>query len=99
MLPDKIADFGWFGAGWAVYKGNVEDPDFFPPLNDMEAQRDWLGGFGSAWTEYPDAAALRGDGTGGEQLDEALIRALKGRAALLRQLRAHCEARVSRTVH
>lgn len=65
----------WFGAGWAVYKGSAGE-DWFPPLNDREAQRAWLGGFGAAWVEYPDVAActslLQGDGMGGESLDDAL---------------------------
>jgi hypothetical protein len=39
-----MIDVDWFGAGWAVYKGDVRDSEFFPPLNDMEAQRWWLGG-------------------------------------------------------
>ena len=53
-MPEKIRDFGWFGAGYAVAKGGTDDPDFYPPLNDMEAQREWLGGFGAGWAECPD---------------------------------------------
>jgi hypothetical protein len=102
-MPEKIRDFGWFGAGYAVAKGGTDDPDFYPPLNDMEAQREWLGGFGAGWAECPDIEAtdsiLFGDGTGGESVDEALARALEGRAELLRQLRAYGEERASRTVH
>jgi hypothetical protein len=49
------------------------------PLNDMEAQRAWLGGFGAAWACGPDERSV----------DEALARALAGRAELLRQLRSH----------
>jgi len=102
-LPDKIKDFGWFGAGWAVFKGGTEDPEFYPPLNDMEAQRQWLGGFGAAWVECPDDEAvesiLHGDGTGGESLDQALARALEGRGELLRQLRSHHADRTNRTLH
>lgn len=33
-MPKKIRDFGWFGAGWAVFKGGTKDPDYYPPLND-----------------------------------------------------------------
>ena len=101
-MPKKIEDFGWFGAGWAVFKGTT-DPDFFPPLNDMEAQREWLGGFGAAWVEYPDEEAitsiLHGDGLGGESVDEALARKLAGRAELLAQLRLHHADRANRTLH
>jgi hypothetical protein len=45
----------------------------------MEAQRAWLGGFGAAWACGPDERSV----------DEALARALLGRAELLRQLRSH----------
>jgi len=48
------------------------------PLNDMEAQRWWLGGFGTAW------ASSRS----GTSVDEALIAALCGHEELLRQLRS-----------
>ena len=85
-MPEKIRDFGWFGAGYAVAKGGTDDPDFYPPLNDMEAQREWLGGFGAGWVECPDDEAtdsiLYGDGMGGESVHEALARALEGRAEL-----------------
>jgi hypothetical protein len=102
-MPEKIREFGWFGAGWAVFKGGTDDDDYYPPLNDMEAQREWLGGFGAAWVECPDVEAmdsiLNGDGTGGESLDQVLADALEGRPDLLRQLRAHGEGRASQTRH
>jgi hypothetical protein len=43
--------FGWFGAGWASYKGRICS-DFLPPLNNLEAQHEWLNGFCMADTEY-----------------------------------------------
>ena len=102
-LPEKIKAFGWFGAGWAVFKGGVTDPDFFPPLDDIEAQREWLGGFGAAWVECPDDEAvdsiLDGDGMGGEPVDVALARALEGRAELLAQLRLHHADEARRRLH
>lgn len=102
-MPEKIREFGWFGAGWAVFKGGTDDDDFYPPLNDMEAQREWLGGFGAAWVECPDDDAIKsilhGDGMGGQSVDEALAQALEGRPELLRQLRAHGEGRASQTRH
>jgi hypothetical protein len=101
MMESREQDL-WFGAGWAVYKGSAGD-DCFPPLNDIEAQRAWLGGFGAAWVEYPDAEAtasiLFGDGMGSESLHKALASALDGRAELLRQLLAHRDGWTNRTVH
>jgi len=58
-------------------------------FNDMEAQRAWLGGFGAAWAEASEEDA---------SIDEALVRALDGRAELLRQLRSHREGWGNRTV-
>jgi len=102
-MPDKITDFGWFGAGYAVFKSGTQDPDFYPPLNDMEAQRQWVDGFGAAWVECPDDEAVEsilfGDGTGGESIGEALVRALEGRDQLLRQLRAYGKEHASDYVH
>jgi len=90
VLPDKIKDFGWYGAGWAAYKGDVMDPDFYPPLSDIEAQQEWLDGFEAAWSDCLDEEAvesiLHGDGTGGEPMEEALARSLEGRVALLKCL-------------
>ena len=100
MVPHE---FGWFGAGYAVAKGGTAPDDYYPPLNDMEAQHEWLGGFGAGWVECPDEEAIMsilfGDASAGESIDEALARALEGRADLLRQLRAHGEGRASRTLN
>jgi hypothetical protein len=100
MPPHEI---GWFGAGYAVAKGGTAPDDYYPPLNDMEAQREWLGGFGAGWVECPDEEAIEsilfGDGSAGESIDGALARVLEGRADLLRQLRTHGEGRASRTLH
>jgi hypothetical protein len=84
-----VADRDWFAIGERVYREGLRDADFFPPLNDMEAQRWWLGGFGAAWAESSD---------GEESVDEALARALEGRVELLRQLRSHREGWGSRRV-
>ena len=69
-LPSRIAEFGWFGAGWAVSKGGTDDPDFYPPIDDREALRHWLAGFGAAWVECPEGEAvesiLNGNGLGKE---------------------------------
>jgi hypothetical protein len=54
----------------------------------MEAQRHWLAGFGAAWVERPDALSL----------NDALLAALRGQEALLRQLRAHGLGHASRTL-
>lgn len=89
----QISKFGWFGAGWSVFLSETDDPAYYPPLNDIAAQREWLGGFGAAWVEYPDDEAVRsilyGDGTGGERVEAALARALRDKPALLRQLFSH----------
>lgn len=86
-----------------MFKGSTKDSDFYPSLNDMAAQREWLGGFGAAWAECPDEEAiesiLHGDGRGGGSVDDALAQALEGREELLRQLRAHHADRANRTLH
>ena len=70
----------WFDVGWAMFEGGMcEGLEGLPPLNDMEAQRWWLGGFGAAW------ASSRSE----ESVDGALIAALRGHEELLRQLRSH----------
>ena len=38
-MPDKIANFGWFGAGYPVFKSSSQDPDFYPVLKEMKAQK------------------------------------------------------------
>jgi hypothetical protein len=98
-MPDKIKDFGWYGAGWAVFKGGTADPDYYPPLADIEAQQEWLDGFSAAWADYPDEQAMHsilyGDGTGGETMEQALSRVLVGRAALLMCLLPDHQGRVN----
>ena len=47
----------WFAAGTQRHdRGATAAP--LPPLNDMEAQRHWLAGFGAAWVERQDALSL-----------------------------------------
>ena len=92
----------WFDAGWAVFKGNTGD-EWFPPLNDMEAQRWWLAGFGAAWVEYPITEAVQSmlfdDEPGGESIHDALAHALTGRSTLLAQLLSHRSGWTNRTYH
>jgi hypothetical protein len=85
-----IRKMDWFGAGWAVYQEDVRDPEYFPPLGDRDAQRQWLGGFGAAWAS--DIATK-------ESVDDAISKALEGRAELLRQLRSHTSGKGVRTLH
>ena len=43
-MPDKIKEFGWFGAGWVALKGGTKDDDDYPPLNLwMPSVNDWVG--------------------------------------------------------
>jgi hypothetical protein len=49
MLHDT--EWSWFEAGSGVLDGVFDDPACFPPLDDREAQRQWLGGFAGAWAE------------------------------------------------
>jgi hypothetical protein len=77
----------WFAAGTQRHdRGATAAP--LPPLNDMEAQRHWLAGFGAAWVERPDALSLA----------DALLAALRDQEALLHQLRAHGLGRTTRTL-
>jgi hypothetical protein len=90
VTSGKTRKVDWFDVGWTACKDNACDPEFLPPLNDIEAQRAWLGGFGAAWAEALEDR---------ESVDEALAQALEGREELLRQLRSHASGRSSRTVH
>jgi hypothetical protein len=66
----------WFDVGERAYRDGAGG---LPPLNDIEARRWWLGGFGAAWAV----------GLEGESVDEALARVCTGRVELLRQLGSH----------
>jgi hypothetical protein len=100
MTQDNEID--WFEAGYTVGKGGSDDA-LYPPMDDMEAQRAWLGGFGAGWAEGPDkkapASNLADDGDASDSVDQALTHAMRERADLLRQLRTHGEGRTSRAVH
>jgi hypothetical protein len=82
-------DFDWFGAGWAAFHFPVH-PESFPPLDDRDAQRAWLAGFGAAWAECPDltrrAHAAGAAGACGRTVTAALGAVLAGRTELHRQL-------------
>ena len=80
----------WFDAGWAVYQEGVRDPEYFPPLGDRDAQRQWLDGVGAAWAS--DLATKK-------SVADAISKALEGRAELLRQLRSHASGEGLRTLH
>ncbi|MCG6943544.1 MAG: histidine kinase [Thiohalocapsa sp.] len=71
----------WLTAGIAVFHGSTAAADF-PPLDDPQAQRYGLGGFGAAWAECPRDA----DGWCAQPLDVALMLALVGRGELLARL-------------
>jgi len=88
----------WFEVGYAAFRDGPTGPPCFPPLDDPDAQRHWLEGFGTAWVECPDDATLdairNGDWLGGESVEEALVRVLAGREDLLYQLWAHGPGRM-----
>lgn len=84
------AESDWFDIGWAVYRKDLRNDANFPPLNDMQAQRWWLGGFAAAWAENVTVE--------GESVDLALVRALAGKEDLLRQLRSYRKGWGSRTL-
>ena len=68
----------WFKAGARV-GANKPGGAQYPPLNDTQAQRYWLGGFGAAWAASDDETPLA----------EVLAAALGERAALRDQLLTH----------
>lgn len=78
----------WFDAGAAVMEGQ-RDAHLYPPLDEREVQRQWLGGFGAAWAELDD----------GRDVEDALMDALGDRQALLTQLWAIGLGRVERSIH
>jgi hypothetical protein len=51
----------WFAADTGAFNGST-DPADSPPLDDTDAQRYWLGGFGfgAAWAECPWARSVVG---------------------------------------
>jgi len=63
--------------------------DHFPPMNEIHAQRQWLGGFGSAWAELPGIGETK-------SLDGFLVAALEGQELLLKQLRSHAKSTKTR---
>lgn len=68
----------WFIAGARV-GANKKKVAQYPPLDDAEAQRYWLGGFGAAWVASDDKTPVA----------EVLAAALADRPALFDQLRTH----------
>jgi hypothetical protein len=70
-------DYGWYGAGWASFKGAEVADIHMPPLDSVDALTAWLEGFFAAFAEYPDAEAmagiLEGDYTKGESPEDALF--------------------------
>ena len=80
----------WMDLGSAVFEGRAAGSDCYPPLNDMQAQRWWLAGFGASWyeaCERHDRDPARYPPT--LELGAHLTRALTARPDLLRQLDAY----------
>ena len=92
--PDPGLLLDWFDAGsrprcqdrCRVLEG-ARTPDLFPPLDDAHAQRAWLAGFAGAWAEC----------SGEEPAEDALVAALAGRPALLRQLWERGAGKITRS--
>lgn len=87
-------ELSWFDAGSGIFDGIVDDPGCYPPLDDREIQRQWLGGFVGAWAELTMFA------TADPRVDprqrpvlEVLADKLADRPDLLQQLRALGAAR------
>lgn len=69
----------WLDAGEAAYHG-ARDLDLYPSLNDIEAQRWWLGGFAAAWAASPDSQVEHCGGCATLEI------ALEGKPELCQQL-------------
>lgn len=87
QIPESIREFGWFGAGAAILDGVTDDPDFFPPLGDESALREWLAGFEAAWWALPECSPeLEATDPRRGTLIETLSRALADHPVLLDRL-------------
>jgi hypothetical protein len=91
----KTSDISWYGAGWAVFKSGEITYDWLPPLNDLQAQHEWLEGFHAAWVEYPVLENFRYDNNGlpdwddvSPSVEKELERKLAKYPQLLRQLKS-----------
>jgi len=51
-------EYGWYGAGFAVFKGGKLSPEHTPPLDNQEALNEWLQGFGHAHADYPSMESM-----------------------------------------
>ena len=74
-------DFGWYGAGFSIFKGENLIPAWIPPYTDEPAWFEFLNGAACVHADYPDneaaAGMLEGDFTRGESFDNFLFRILK----------------------
>ena len=74
-------EFGWYGAGFSIFKGENLIPEWMPPYSDEPAWFEFLDGAAHAHADYPDDEAmegiLEGDFTRGESFDDLLFRILK----------------------
>ena len=73
--------------GAAILDGVTDDPDFFPPLADESALREWLAGFEAAWWALPECSPeLEANDPRRGTLIKTLSRALADRPVLLDRL-------------
>jgi hypothetical protein len=87
LIPESIREFGWFGAGAAILDGVTDDPEFYPPLGDESALRQWLAGFEAAWWALPECSTeFEATDPRRGTLIETLSRALADHPVLLDRL-------------
>jgi len=77
----EYPEFGWYGAGFSVFKGEELIPEWIPPYDDEKAWFEFLDGGAHAHADYPDeeamAGILEGNFTQGESFDNMVFRVLK----------------------
>jgi len=79
--PNTIPEYGWYGAGFSVGKGEHLYPGAIPPTSDKKSWVIFLHGMEHAHADYPDeeavAGILQGDFTRGEPFESFVLRILK----------------------
>lgn len=101
-ISDALDDLDWFDAGNGVFEHVLVGPGVYPPLDDLEAQRQWLAGYAAGRDGFQRAidtsASAAGDPRRGT-LHEVLRRQLADQPELLRQLLARLAEDSERGTH